>query len=73
MLRRYNYGAHRSIHPGEHPAKQLEELHMSAAELAHQLKVPSNRIKKIPNGRRSVAEDTRCASVISSGQARNSG
>ena len=30
-----------AIHPGEHLAEQLEELGMSAAELARQLKVPT--------------------------------
>lgn len=32
-----------AIHPGEHLAEELEALEMSAAELAHQLKVPTNR------------------------------
>ena len=36
-----------AIHPGEHLAEQLEELGMSAAELARQLKVPTNRITEI--------------------------
>jgi addiction module HigA family antidote len=47
-----------AIHPGEHLAEQLEELHMSAAELARQLKVPTNRITEILNGRRTVTGDT---------------
>ena len=47
-----------AIHPGEHLAEQLEELHMSAAELARQLKVPTNRITEILNGRRAVTGDT---------------
>jgi len=33
-----------AIHPGEHLAEELEALNMSAAELARQLKVPTNRI-----------------------------
>jgi antitoxin HigA-1 len=33
-----------AIHPGEHLAEELEALEMSAAELARQLKVPTNRI-----------------------------
>ncbi len=41
-----------AIHPGEHLAEQLEELDMSAAELARQLKVPTNRITEILNGQR---------------------
>ena len=47
-----------AIHPGEHLAEQLEALHMSAAELARQIKVPTNRITEILNGRRAVTGDT---------------
>src|SRR5512141_1297637 len=47
-----------AIHPGEHLAEQLEELDMSAAALARQLKVPTNRITEILNGRRAVTGDT---------------
>jgi addiction module HigA family antidote len=47
-----------AIHPGEHLAEQLEELRMSAAELARQLKVPTNRITEILNRRRAVTGDT---------------
>ena len=39
--------ARQAIHPGEHLAEQLEALKMSAAELARQLKVPTNRIGTI--------------------------
>jgi antitoxin HigA-1 len=46
------------IHPGEHLAEQLEALDMSAAELAHNLKVPTNRITEIFNGRRAITGDT---------------
>jgi len=46
------------IHPGEHLAEQLEELDMSAAALARQLKVPTNRITEILNGQRAVTGDT---------------
>lgn len=46
------------IHPGEHLAEQLEELEMSAAALARQMKVPTNRVTEILNGRRSVTGDT---------------
>jgi len=46
------------IHPGEHLAEQLEELGMSAAELARQLRVPTNRITAILNGQRAVTGDT---------------
>ena len=47
-----------AIHPGEHLAEQLEALDMSAAELARQLKVPTNRITEILNGQRAVTGDT---------------
>jgi addiction module HigA family antidote len=47
-----------AIHPGEHLAEQLEELDMSAAELARQLKVPTNRVTEILNGRRTITGDT---------------
>ena len=33
-----------AIHPGEHLAEELKELNMSAAELARQLDVPTNRV-----------------------------
>ena len=46
------------IHPGEHLAEQLEVLKMSAAELARQLKVPTNRITHILNGQRAITGDT---------------
>ena len=47
-----------AIHPGEHLAEELEELGMSAAELARQLKVPTNRITGILNGQRGITGDT---------------
>ena len=47
-----------AIHPGEHLAQQLEALEMSAAELARQLKVPTNRITHIVNGQRAITGDT---------------
>lgn len=46
------------IHPGEHLAEALEELGMSAAELARQIKVPTNRITGILNEERAVTADT---------------
>jgi antitoxin HigA-1 len=48
----------RAIHPGEHLTEQLEELGMSAAALARQLKVPTNRVTEILNGQRGVTGDT---------------
>ena len=47
-----------TIHPGEHLAEELEALGMSAAELARQLKVPTNRVTGILNGQRSITGDT---------------
>jgi addiction module HigA family antidote len=47
-----------AIHPGEHLAEELRELRMSAAELARQLKVPTNRITEILNGQRGITGDT---------------
>ena len=47
-----------AIHPGEHLAEELEELGMSAAELARQLRVPTNRITGIINGQRAITGDT---------------
>ena len=46
------------IHPGEHLAEELTALKMSAAELARQLKVPTNRITEILNGQRAITGDT---------------
>jgi addiction module HigA family antidote len=46
------------IHPGEHLAEELKELGMSAAELARQLDVPTNRVTQILNGRRAITGDT---------------
>lgn len=50
--------ARSAIHPGEHLAEQLEELEMSAAELARQIKVPTNRVTQILNGERATTGDT---------------
>jgi len=46
------------IHPGEHLAEELNELRMSAAELARQIDVPVNRITSILNAERGVTADT---------------
>ena len=45
-------------HPGEHLAVHLAELHMSAAELARHVQVPTNRITTILQGKRAVTGDT---------------
>jgi addiction module HigA family antidote len=47
-----------AIHPGEHLAGELQELAMSAAELARQIGVPVNRITGILNGQRGITADT---------------
>jgi antitoxin HigA-1 len=41
-----------AIHPGEHLAEELKALGMSAAELARQMQVPTNRVTEILNGQR---------------------
>jgi len=46
------------IHPGEYLAEELQELGLSAAELARRLDVPTNRITPILNGRRGITGDT---------------
>lgn len=47
-----------AIHPGEHLAEELRALEMSAAELARQLRVPTNRVTGILNRQRAITGDT---------------
>ena len=47
-----------AIHPGEHLAEELGALDMSAAELARQINVPTNRVTQILNGTRAITGDT---------------
>jgi len=47
-----------AIHPAEHLAEELNELGMSAAELARNLDVPTNRVTGILNGHRAITGDT---------------
>ena len=47
-----------AIHPGEHLGEELKEIGISAAELARQLDVPTNRVTEILNGRRALTGDT---------------
>ena len=47
-----------AIHPGEHLAHELKALGMSAAGLAREIDVPTNRVTAILNGRRTVTGDT---------------
>lgn len=46
------------IHPGKILADELDELQMSASELARILHVPTNRITEIINGQRAITADT---------------
>lgn len=46
------------IHPGEVLADDLKELGISAAALARNLGVPTNRITEILNGQRAITGDT---------------
>ena len=46
------------IHPGTVLGEELTEIGISAAELARQLKIPTNRITQIIAGRRNVTADT---------------
>ena len=46
------------IHPGEGLQDELHELGFSAAQLARNLNVPTNRITGILNGKRGVIADT---------------
>jgi addiction module HigA family antidote len=46
------------IHPGEQLSEELQELRMSAAELARRLHVPVSRARSILNGRRGITADT---------------
>ena len=47
-----------AIHPGEQLQEELDELRMSASELARQIDVPANRITQILRGQRDVTADT---------------
>jgi antitoxin HigA-1 len=47
-----------AIHPGEQLAEELHEMGISAAELARNLGVPTNRVTQILNGQRSITGDT---------------
>lgn len=47
-----------AIHPGEILRDELQEMDISATELARQLDVPPNRLSQIINGRRGISGDT---------------
>jgi len=46
------------IHPGEILADELEELHLTGADLAKAIHVPKNRVYAILAGKRAVTADT---------------
>jgi addiction module HigA family antidote len=46
------------IHPGEILADELEEIGISAAELARLIEVPANRVSQIIAGKRAITADT---------------
>jgi len=46
------------IHPGEIPADELEEMNLSAAQLARTIGAPPNRISQIIAGKRAISADT---------------
>jgi addiction module HigA family antidote len=46
------------VHPGEILADELDEIGVTASELAHQIDVPPNRISEIIRGRRGGTGDT---------------
>ncbi len=46
------------IHPGEILADELQEIDLSAAELARIIEVPPNRISQIISGKRAITADT---------------
>lgn len=46
------------IHPGEVLAEQLEDLEMTAAELARELHVPANRLYQLIAGKRAMTAET---------------
>lgn len=50
--------AREPIHPGEMLADELDELGLSAAELARKINVPANRISQIIAGKRAITADT---------------
>ena len=50
--------ARRPIHPGEFLGDELEELGISAAELARRIHVPANRVSQILAGKRDITANT---------------
>ena len=50
--------AREPIHPGEFLSDELEEIKITATELARQIGVPANRISQIIRGKRDITADT---------------
>lgn len=50
--------ARSAIHPGEHLADAMQALKVSAAQLARDIQVPTNRVTEILHGSRAVTADT---------------
>ncbi len=48
----------RAVHPGEILEGELDEIGITASELARQIEVPANRLSQIIDGRRAVTGDT---------------
>lgn len=48
----------RAVHPGEILKQEIAEIGVSAAELARQLDVPTNRISQIISRKRAISSDT---------------
>lgn len=46
-----------AIHPGKHLKEELEEIEMSATELARKLNVADDCIRDILNGKRALTND----------------
>lgn len=46
------------FHPGEILKDELDELGLSAAELASRIEVPASRVSQILSGRRAITADT---------------
>lgn len=47
-----------AIHPGEHLRIDLEEAGVSQAQLAREIRVPTNRISMLIRGERNITADT---------------
>jgi addiction module HigA family antidote len=47
-----------AVHPGVHLSMEIEELGISASQLARELDIPANRLTEILRGRRGISADT---------------